>query len=64
MNKEIYLSFHNQIFDKIIKKKRIEIVKIIQKELEKVKVDDCLDVVTTPDSKNESSNFIVKNVVL
>lgn len=64
MTNQIYLSFHNKVFDKIIKKKRLEILNIIKKELEKIKVMDCLDVGTTPDIKNESSNFIIKNLKL
>lgn len=64
MTNQIYLSFHNKIFDKIIKKKRLEILNIIKMELEKIEVFDCLDVGTTPDIQNESSNFIIKNLKL
>ena len=64
MTNQIYLSFHNKVFDKIIKKKRLEILNIIKNELEKIEVMDCLDVGTTPDIQNESSNFIVKNLKL
>ena len=64
MTNQIYLSFHNKIFDKIIKKKRLEILNIIKNELEKIEVMNCLDVGTTPDTQNESSNFIIKNLKL
>ena len=62
MNKEIYLSFHNRVFDSIIRKKRIEILQIIKEELKQFIIKDCLDVGTTPDNENKSSNFIVKNL--
>ena len=62
MNKEIYLSFHNRVFDNIIKNKRIEIIQILQQELKRFIIKDCLDVGTTPDNENKSSNFIVKNL--
>ena len=64
MTNQIYLSFHNKVFDKIIKKKRLEILNIIKNELENIEVMDCLDVGTTPDTQNESSNFIIKNLKL
>jgi len=64
MNNQIYLSFHNKIFDNIIKNKRLEILKIIKEELKRVQAFDCLDIGTTPDIKNESSNFIIKNLKL
>ena len=62
MAEKIYLSFHNTIFDKIIKKKRIEIIKIIENEINSKKIYDCVDIGTTSDTENESSNFIVKNI--
>ena len=62
MNKEIYLSFHNRVFDNIIKNKRIEIIQILQKELKRFIIKDCLDVGTTSDNKNNSSNFVIKNL--
>ena len=64
MTNEIYLSFHNKFFDEIIKKKRLEILKIIKEELKSIRCSDCLDIGTTPDVKNESSNFIIKNLKL
>ena len=64
MTNEIYLSFHNKFFDKIIKKKRLEILQIIKEELKGIHCSDCLDIGTTHDVKNESSNFIVKNLKL
>ena len=63
MTNEIYLSFHNKFFDKIIKK-RLEILQIIKEELKGIQCSDCLDIGTTHDVKNESSNFIVKNLKL
>ena len=62
MNKQIYLSFHNRIFDFLIRRKRLEIIQIIQQELKQFNIKDCLDIGTTPDDKNKSSNFIIKNL--
>ena len=65
MNKNInliYSSNHLKFVDKIIVNKRIEIVKIINNQIKKFKIFDVLDIGTTIDRKNESSNFIVKNL--
>jgi len=65
MNKNInliYSSNHSKFVDKIIVNKRIEIVKIINNQIKKFKIFDVLDIGTTIDRENESSNFIVKNL--
>ena len=62
MSKLIYLSFHNKMFDKIIKSKRIEMLKIILKELKNFKIKTSLDVGTSLDKSNESTNFLIKNL--
>mgnify|MGYP001289472961 CR=1 FL=1 len=58
----IYSHYHYKFFDKIIFKKRLEIVKIIQTQIDDFKIKDVLDIGTTNDDKNNSSNIIVKNL--
>ena len=58
----IYVAGHNNFFDLIIKNKRLEIVKIINELIKINSIDEVLDIGTTEDDKNESSNLIVKNL--
>ena len=58
----IYLFGHNLFFDRIIKKKRFEILKVIKNKLENDEIYDALDIGTTEDDGNESSNIIIKNL--
>ena len=61
-NNKIYSSYHLKIFDKIITKKRLEIVDIINNQIILYNINEVLDIGTTNDTKNKSSNFIVKNL--
>ena len=61
-NKKIYSINHFKIFDKIILKKRLEIVDLINKQIALNDINNVLDVGTTNDTENESSNFIIKNL--
>ena len=58
----IYAPGHSNFLYKIVLKKRMEIVKIIQYQINKFKIKDVLDIGTTGDSKNKSSNIIIKNL--
>ena len=58
----IYSSNHSKVIDKLIVNKRLEIVKIINNQIKKFKIFDALDIGTTVDKENESSNFIIKNL--
>ena len=58
----IYLAGHNNLFDKIIENKRYEIVNIIKNIISDYKINDVLDIGTTKDSDNKSSNLIIKNL--
>ena len=58
----IYAHNHFSFFDKIVLKKRLEMVKIIQHQINILKIRDILDIGTTSDSENESSNIIIKNL--
>lgn len=58
---QIYLSNHNSFFDKILIKKRLEILNILNFYLKDQIFEDVLDIGTTNDL-NKSSNFIIKNL--
>ena len=62
MKKIIYLSHQYNFIDKFILKKRLEMLDIINKFIEKSKINDALDIGTTEDEENLSSNSIIKNI--
>ena len=57
-----YLQSHNSFFDEIIQKKRVNMLILIKEFLKNKDIEDILDVGTTEDKKNISSNFIIKNL--
>ena len=61
-NNSIYSKFHSKFFDRIIFEKRLEIVKIINKIILSSEIKDVLDIGTTSDNINASSNLIIKNL--
>ena len=61
-NNKIYSSNHLKIFDKIITKKRLEIVDIINSQIVLNNINDVLDIGTTSDTENKSSNFVIQNL--
>ena len=60
MKKNLYIQFENNFFDKIINKKRVEMVELIKKNIDVSQIDDLLDIGTTEDSSAESSNIFCK----
>ena len=66
MNKDykqkIYLTKHYSFFEKILLKKRKEILLVLKNFLNDKAIDDVLDVGSTEDDDNESSNFLIKNL--
>ena len=65
MNKNINLIYSNnhlKMIDRIIVKKRLEIVKIINNQIKEHGIKEVLDIGTTADMENESSNLIVKKL--
>ena len=65
MNKNqdtIYATNHYNFFDKIVFKKRLEISNIINNIIKDLQIQDALDIGTTSDDKNASSNIIIKNL--
>tara|TARA_Y100000389_G_scaffold199921_1_gene239304 strand:- start:1735 stop:2421 length:687 start_codon:yes stop_codon:yes gene_type:complete len=61
INKYTYLRGHTKFTDKIIHKKRLEIISIIKEKLMNNNFKDILDIGTTADN-SESSNLIVKSL--
>ena len=59
---KIYSTKHNSFFDKIILKKRKEILLVLKNFLNDKIIDDVLDIGSTEDDENESSNFLIKNL--
>ena len=60
--KNIYSISHFNFFDKIIFKKRTEILSIIKSMIDLKMVSSCLDIGTTNDFDKKSSNLIIKNL--
>ena len=59
---KIYTTNHLKFFDRLVQNKRIEISNLINKEIENSTLKDALDVGTTEDKLNKSSNIIIKNL--
>ena len=65
MNKDqdtIYAINHYNFLDKILLKKRLEISGIINDTIKDLQIHDALDIGTTSDDKNASSNIVIKNI--
>ena len=58
----IYAINHYNFFDKIVFKKRLEISNIINNIIKDMQIHDALDIGTTSDDKNASSNIVIKNI--
>ena len=61
MNK-IYATNHYTFIDRVVIKKRQEMCDIINNELSDVITQDALDIGSTNDTDNESSNYLIKNL--
>ena len=61
MNK-IYTTNHHTFIDQVVIKKRKEMCDIINKELRYHVIKDALDVGSTNDIDNKSSNYLIKNL--
>ena len=61
-NQKIYSNAHTNFFEKIVLKKRLEITNVIKNFLEDKNIENILDIGSTSDDINTSSNFIVKNL--
>ena len=59
---KIYLTKHYSFFEKILLNKRKEILSKLKNFLNDKKINDVLDIGSTEDDTNESSNFIIKNL--
>ena len=61
MKNKIYSAFHLSFIEKIILKKRIEMKKKIEENINFENIDSICDVGTTEDISNKSSNFLIKS---
>jgi len=61
-NQKIYSNAHFSLFEKITLKKRLEMTEIIKKFLRKKNIENVLDIGSTEDDNNSSSNYIIKNI--
>ena len=61
-NNIIYSENHFKFFENIILKKRLEIIDIINEQILLNNINEVLDVGTTSDTENSSSNLIVKSL--
>ena len=59
---KIYLTKHYSFFEKILLKKRREILVLLKEFLNDKEIKDILDVGSTEDDSNESSNYLIKNL--
>ena len=57
-----YSQAHYSFIDQVIQKKREKMLILIKEFLKNKDIDDVLDVGSTEDEKNKSSNYIVKNL--
>ena len=60
-NEQIYSQIHTSFFDKIIIKKRLEILNVLNLYFKDQTFNDVLDIGTTNDI-SESSNLLIKNL--
>lgn len=58
----IYVTNHYNFIDRIVIRKRQEMCQIINKELSDNIIEDALDIGTTNDIQNKSSNYLIKNL--
>ena len=61
-SEKIFVTNHYKFLDKIAYKKRIEIAQTINNEINNIELNDALDIGTTEDISNQSSNTIIKNL--
>ncbi len=59
---KIYLTKHYSFFENILLKKRKEILIVLKKFINDKEIKDVLDIGSTEDDNNESSNYLVKNL--
>ena len=60
MKKDLYIQLENNLFDKIINKKRIEMVNLVKKNINVSQIRELLDIGTTKDLSADSSNIFCK----
>ncbi|PHX88676.1 MAG: hypothetical protein CK535_05585 [Pelagibacteraceae bacterium] len=58
---KIYSLNNFRLLDSIVLKKRVQMLNLIKEKIKTIKVQDVLDVGTTSDKFNKSSNFLINN---
>ena len=58
----LYSNAHNSFIDKIVRKKREEILRVIKENIPLENINNVIDVGTTRDTSNVSSNYIINNL--
>ena len=61
-SQKIYVTKHFSFFEKILLNKRKEILNVLKNFLNNLEINDILDIGSTEDKINTSSNFIIKNL--
>ncbi len=62
IEQKIYLTKHYSFFERILLKKREEILSVLKKYLDNTEIIDVLDIGSTEDENNKSSNYLIKNL--
>ena len=60
MKKNLYIQFETGFFDKVINKKRVEMISLVKKHIKISQIKDLLDIGTTEDISADSSNVFCK----
>jgi hypothetical protein len=58
---KIYSLNNFRLLDRIVLKKRVQMLNLIKEKIKTIKVQEVLDVGTTSDKFNKSSNFLINN---
>jgi len=59
---KVYVTNHYKFIDQIVLKKRKEMLELIKKNLIGNQIKDAIDIGSTEDKDNQSSNYIIKNL--
>lgn len=59
---KLYSSLHTSFIDRVLVKKRYEMINIVNQYFKDIDLNDVLDIGTTSDEKNSSSNILIKNL--
>ena len=63
MKKNLYIQFETSFFDKIINKKRVEMISLVKKHIKISQIKDLLDI-GIPEDYNRAGAFLKENNLL